>query len=106
MPTNVKSLAQACKLSMETKRNGIFHISSSRLMSVYQIAVTVAKTFGLNTDLIQPISSSQLNQPANRPPKTGFYLEKAAKELSFKPKTFEEELLEFKADYFDSTFNL
>lgn len=106
MPTNVKSLAEACKLSMEARKNGIFHISSSRLMSVYQIAVTVAKIFGLNTELIQPISSVELNQPANRPPKTGFYLEKAAKELSFNPKTFEEELLEFKADYSDSTFNL
>ena len=106
MPTNAKSLSEACKLAMEAKRNGIFHISSSRLMSVYQIAVTVAKTFGLNSDLISPISSLELNQPANRPPKTGFYIEKAVKELGFVPKTFEEELLEFKTNYDDSTFNL
>tara|TARA_Y100000034_G_scaffold100570_1_gene124084 strand:- start:5707 stop:6606 length:900 start_codon:yes stop_codon:yes gene_type:complete len=99
MPTSVDSLAEACVLAMDNKVEGVFHISSSQLMSVYQIAFQVAQEFGLNTKLIQPISSEALNQPANRPRKTGFDLSKSESELKYRPKSFKEELLAFKSTY-------
>ncbi len=99
MPTFVSSLAEACILAMDNKVEGVFHISSSQLMSVYQIAFQVAQVFRLNTKLIQPVSSEALNQPANRPKKTGFDLTKSESELKFRPKSFKEELLAFKATY-------
>ena len=99
MPTYAKSLAKACEQVLETHKTGIFNISSNRLMSVYQIAIKVAQVFNLDPKLITPVSSSELNQPANRPPKTGFYLKKAKKELNFRDKSFGEELLDFKEEY-------
>ena len=38
------------------------------------------------------ISSKTLSQPAKRPPKTGFDLSKAQKDLGYNPKTLEESL--------------
>lgn len=96
MPTYVEDLAMACKQSIDKRAKGIFHISSSQLLSVFEIARTIAEVFELNKDLIKPISSDTLNQRAKRPPKTGFDLTKTRKELDFHPKTFKEDLHRFK----------
>ncbi len=101
MPTYSKSLAEACLLSAKKRTKGIFHISSNELLSIYEIALQIAKTFKLNSDLILPITTQKLNQKAKRPKKTGFNLEKSIAVLGFKPKSFKEELQLFKAEYFN-----
>lgn len=96
MPTYVDDLALACKLTMDKKAKGIFHISSKELLSILEITQQVAEVFGLDKSLIKPISSSTLNQAAKRPPKTGFDLSKTNRELEFYPKSFKEDLQRFK----------
>ena len=96
MPTYVEDLAMACKIVMDKKALGVYHISSNTLLSVYEIAQQIAETFGLNKNLIKPISTSTLNQTAPRPPKTGFDLSKTNSELRFYPKSFKEDLQIFK----------
>ncbi|NVK52705.1 MAG: dTDP-4-dehydrorhamnose reductase [Flavobacteriaceae bacterium] len=95
-PTYVEDLAIACKLSIDQNANGVFHISSNQLMSIYEIAQEIANTFQLDTTLIKPISTATLNQTANRPVKTGFDLSKTNKKLRFYPKSFKEDLQRFK----------
>jgi len=96
MPTYVEDLAMACKIAMDKKALGIYHISSNTLLSVYEIAQQIAETFDLNKNLIKPISTSTLNQTAPRPAKTGFDLSKTNSELRFYPKSFKEDLQIFK----------
>ena len=96
MPTYVEELARACLLAMQEEVKGIFNVSSSELLSVYEIAQQIADVFELDRTLIKPISTATLNQTAKRPPKTGFNLEKSIKELGLKPKTFKEDLQRFK----------
>lgn len=96
MPTYVEDLAMACKLSIDQKATGIFNISSNELLSIFEIAQQIAVTFGLNKDLIKPISTATLNQRAARPPKTGFDLTKTNEVLGFYPKSFREDLQRFK----------
>mgnify|MGYP000291874469 FL=1 len=96
MPTYVEDLAMACKIVMDKKALGIYHISSNTLLSVYEIAQQIAETFDLNKNLIKPISTSTLNQSAPRPAKTGFDLSKTNNELRFYPKSFKEDLQIFK----------
>ncbi|WP_439132595.1 SDR family oxidoreductase [Polaribacter sp.] len=96
MPTYVDDLALACKISMDKKATGIYHISSKELLSVFEIAQQVADVFELDKSLIKPISSTTLNQTAKRPPKTGFDLSKTNKVLNFYPKSFKEDLQRFK----------
>lgn len=96
MPTYVEDLAMACKIVMNKKALGIYHISSNTLLSVYEIAQQIAETFDLNKNLIKPISTSTLNQTAPRPAKTGFNLSKTNSQLRFYPKSFKEDLQIFK----------
>ena len=81
---------------MDKKAAGIFNISSSKLMSVFEITQEIAEAFNLDKSLLKPISTSTLNQTAPRPAKTGFDLSKTNKELDFYPKTFKEDLQIFK----------
>ena len=96
MPTYAEDLALACKLAIDKKATGVFNISSNKLLSVFEITQQIAEFFGLDKSLIKPISTSTLNQTAQRPAKTGFDLTKTNKELGFYPKSFEEDLVRFK----------
>jgi dTDP-4-dehydrorhamnose reductase len=96
MPTYVEDLALACKIAMDKKATGIFHISSKKLLSVYELTKQIAEVFQLDKNLIKPISTSILNQTAPRPAITGFDLTKTNLELQFYPKSFKDDLLKFK----------
>jgi dTDP-4-dehydrorhamnose reductase len=52
----------------------------------------IASFWGFNQDLISPVSSTTLNQTAKRPPKTGFIIDKAKKELGYQPHSFKDGL--------------
>ncbi len=96
MPTLADDLAESCLLAIEHNAFGIFNVSSNQLMSIYDIAIEVAKIFQLNTILIKPIKTKQLSLPAVRPPNTGFYLNKSILELQLPSYTFIERLRVFK----------
>lgn len=95
-PTYVENLALACKISMEKKALGIYHVASDSLLSIYEIGRQIAEVFELDTSLIKPISTSTLNQLAARPIRTGFDLTKTAKELDLHPTSFQQDLQRFK----------
>jgi dTDP-4-dehydrorhamnose reductase len=61
-------------------------------MTPYDIALRTAVFFNLDTSLITPTDSTKFKQPAVRPLKTGFVVDKAKKELGYEPHTFEEGL--------------
>lgn len=91
-PTWADDLAWACLRICELNERGIFHISGPETMSIFDLVNRVAKHFDLPADIVRPISSSQLNQAAKRPPKTGFNLSKSREKLGYSPKTLEETL--------------
>ena len=96
MPTFADDLAESCLLAIEHNAFGIFNVSSNQLLSIYDIAIEVAKIFQLDTSLIKPIKTEQLSLPAVRPPNTGFYLNKSIVELQLPSYTFIERLRVFK----------
>ena len=96
MPTFVDDLAEACLLSIQHDAQGVFHISSSELLSIYEMALEIADTFNLDSSFIKRIPTSQLNQAAKRPPRTGFDLEKSQKILNFPVASFKNRLQVFK----------
>jgi dTDP-4-dehydrorhamnose reductase len=61
-------------------------------MNIYELAVRVATYFKLNEQLISPSTSHGIQQPAQRPPVTGFIITKAINELGYAPHSFEEGL--------------
>ena len=91
-PTLAEDLADACIVAALQKNTGIYHVSGREVMNILDIALITADFFGLDTQYIKPVSSATLNQPAKRPPVTGFIITKAEKELHYKPRTFLEGL--------------
>jgi len=91
-PTLAEDLAMGCWLIAEKKAAGIYHISGKDIMSIIELVNRVADFYQLDKSIITPISSTSLNQAAKRPPKTGFILDKAYKELAYSPHSFEEGL--------------
>ena len=62
------------------------------MLNYYEIGLSIADHFSLDASLINKIKTSQLNQKARRPELTGFILDKAKKELDYKPTSFENSL--------------
>jgi dTDP-4-dehydrorhamnose reductase len=91
-PTLAEDLAKGCALVALKEATGIYHISGKETMSILELVYRVAEFFNLDKTLIKPIKSASLNQPAKRPPKTGFILDKARRELGYEPHSFEEGL--------------
>lgn len=91
-PTLAEDLADACINAALKRAKGIYHVSGKELMSIIDIAYKVADFFKLDNSYIRPVTSAELNQPAKRPAKTGFILDKAIRELNYKPHSFEEGL--------------
>lgn len=91
-PTWADDLAWGCLRICELHKTGIFHLSGPETMSIYEIVLRVAKYFGLSTASLTKTDSSTLNQPAKRPPRTGFDLTKSREELGYNPKTIEQTL--------------
>jgi dTDP-4-dehydrorhamnose reductase len=87
-PTLAEDLALGCILIAEQKATGIFNISGADVLTPYDMAIQTADYFGLNKALINKTDSKHFIQPAKRPMKTGFVIEKARKLLGFEPKTF------------------
>ena len=93
-PTLAEDLARGCLLVVKEKHEGIFHISGEGMMSPYDMALKVADHFDLDKSLITPVDASTFSQAGKRPPKTGFVIEKAKKQLGYKPMSFDEGLKE------------
>jgi dTDP-4-dehydrorhamnose reductase len=91
-PTWADDLAWACVRICKLNKTGIFHISGPETMSIFEVVQRVAKHFNLSTASLVRTDSSTLNQPAKRPPKTGFDLSKSKRELGYNPMTLEETL--------------
>ncbi len=87
-PTLAEDLAMGCYLIVKQNKEGIFNISGKDLLTPYEMAILTAEFFNLNKELIHPADSSNFSQRAKRPPRTGFKIEKAEKELGYKPHSF------------------
>jgi dTDP-4-dehydrorhamnose reductase len=91
-PTLVQDLAEGCKLVADKQAAGIFHISGSEMLTPYEMAVQTAQFFKLDLRLIEKVNAKSFVQPAKRPAKTGFVIDKAVQELGYQPRSFAEGL--------------
>jgi dTDP-4-dehydrorhamnose reductase len=89
-PTLAEDLADGCILIAEKKAHGIYNISGKDFYSILELANLVADYYQLDKTLIKPSKSSDIKQPAKRPPITGFIIDKAIKDLGYNPHSFVE----------------
>lgn len=83
--TMVDDLAYGTLKIIEKDCKGIYNIAGSDILSRYDFAIKLCDVFGFDKDLVIPISTQSLNQPASRPLKSGLTTFKAQAELGFKP---------------------
>jgi dTDP-4-dehydrorhamnose reductase len=89
-PTLAEDLAMGCYLIAQKQAEGIFHISGEEMLTPYDMAMYTADYFQLDKSLITKTDSTKFTQPAKRPPKTGFIIEKAKQQLGYQPHSFRE----------------
>jgi dTDP-4-dehydrorhamnose reductase len=58
------------------------------------MALEIATYMNLDSSLITPVNASNFNQPAKRPLRTGFNIDKAINNLDYRPTPFRDALVE------------
>lgn len=91
-PTYVEDLASGIISIIEKKAKGVYHLSGEDVLTPYQMACLAADHLGLDKSLIQKVTAASFSQPAKRPPKTGFVIDKAKKDIGYHPLSFEDGL--------------
>jgi dTDP-4-dehydrorhamnose reductase len=89
-PTLAEDLAEGCLLIAERGATGIYNISGKDFMNILELARAVADYYMLDKSLIKPSKSTDIKQPAKRPPITGFIIDKAKRDLGYDPHSFTE----------------
>jgi dTDP-4-dehydrorhamnose reductase len=91
-PTLAEDLADGCARIVAQRAGGIWHLSGKELMTPYEMVLRIARYFGYPTDTVERADASSFTQPAKRPPKTGFIIDKAMTQLGYQPHSFEKGL--------------
>ncbi len=91
-PTYAPDLASGIEKIVKFGKVGAYHLSGRELLTIFDFAQTLAETFDFDSSLIQPTNSLHFQQPAQRPPRTGFIILKAETELSYKPRSLSDAL--------------
>jgi dTDP-4-dehydrorhamnose reductase len=97
-PTFIDDLVQAINKIIEFKRTGIYNIGGKEFLSRLEFTNRIAAYFKLDRNLITPITTEELNQPARRPLKSGLWTLKAETELGYKPHSISESLMVMKKE--------
>jgi len=91
-PTYARRLSQVIRKLLERDAWGIWHFGSKEVISRYSFALKIADNFGLPSELINAISTGDLNQRAPRPMRSGLICEKVKRELGINILSIGEEL--------------
>jgi dTDP-4-dehydrorhamnose reductase len=91
-PTYVEDLAKGILLVVDKNVTGIYHISGEEGMSPFDMAEATADHLHLDKSLMTKVNADTFTQPARRPLKTGFIIDKAKQDLGYQPIKFTEAL--------------
>ena len=89
-PTWTGSLAVVIDRAIDTQLSGLVHWGDGDLVSRFDFANKIADVFNLKKSLIKPILTSELNQTAKRPLKSGLKSDYAQNILNLEPPTIKE----------------
>jgi len=84
-PTLNTNLAEMLTEILERKITGIYHLAGAARINRYNFAKLIAKTFGLNEDLVTPTTSNNIKWIGQRPRDSSLDISKASATLHHKP---------------------
>lgn len=88
-PTYVEDLAAGIAAIIEKRATGIFHLSGTDILTPYEMACRAAQFLGLDPSLLKKVTAADFKEPARRPLRTGFVIDKARRMLGYDPVSFE-----------------
>jgi dTDP-4-dehydrorhamnose reductase len=91
-PTLADDLAQMLRELIEVQASGIYNTVGADVISRFDFARKIARCFGLREDLIQGVSTEELQQAAPRPLFAGLGTDKFEKAVGRRPMNIEESL--------------
>jgi len=85
-PTLADNLAELLLEAVENGLIGLYHIAGRERICRFEFALEIARTFGLNSELVKPIKMAELKAwVARRPRDSSLRVDKIWKELKTKP---------------------
>ncbi len=90
--TLADELAEGIWKLMAADGRGVYHMAGSEIVDRYSFAMKIAEIFELDNQLIQAITTAQLQQQAPRPMKSGLLVEKAMRDLGVRLSNVEDGL--------------
>ncbi|MGE5400172.1 MAG: dTDP-4-dehydrorhamnose reductase [Ignavibacteriales bacterium] len=97
-PTYIDDLVQGISKIIEFRKQGIFNIGGREFISRFDFTLKIADFFKLDKNLIKPILTAELNQPAHRPLRSGLVILKAETTLGYKPHSIQDALVKMKKE--------
>ena len=91
-PTYAPDLADGIVRLVDRERTGIYHLSGREMVTIHELAETVAEVFDFDDGLIDPVPSDYFEDAVERPSKTGFIILKAETELGYDPRPLKDGL--------------
>ncbi len=86
-PTLAEDLALGTELVIQASLLGTLHLAGKEYLNRFDFAVSIAKFFDLDANLIHPIETAQLKQASPRPMYGGLKIDKAIEMLQYEPRT-------------------
>lgn len=93
-PTHVIDICKALETIVSTTTLGIFNLAGTEILTPYQMAIIIAKQFGLDNYLISPVTEKDFKEPVKRAKRSILCIEKAKEVLHFNPLTFSKAIAE------------
>jgi dTDP-4-dehydrorhamnose reductase len=89
-PTFLEDIAGAINNICQDVKTGIYNIGGAELLNRYEFTRKITEHFNLDFNLVTPILTEELGQPAPRPLKSGLINLKAETELNYRPRSLKE----------------
>lgn len=93
-PTFVGDVSKGIELLMNNSQNGIFHIAGKECLTISDIAFRVADFLKLDSSLIHPVTTDEMQETTPRPRFSGLCIDKAQRLLGYQPHSIEEGMQE------------
>ena len=98
-PTWTESLSAVIYKIIDNQLFDLYHYGDRDILNRFEFSLLISKVFDLNSSLIMPITSDQLNQIAPRPRKSGLYTKKIESKLGIIPQSVETCLNEIRKQF-------
>jgi len=91
-PTDIEVLKEYISRAIEKNIQGIYNATGPEIMDRYTFALVITKVFELDSSLLVPRTTTELNQSTKRPLHDGLDISKLLNTLNYQPPSVEESL--------------